>query len=270
MPTEEVTTRRNGALRAGHGDGLRAGQGDDLWTGAATHIWQGQVADQLGPEDLALLSREERARYEQLRPAAGAHYAGIHAGLRRLLAEYLDVAPADIRIGPARCPGCGAHDHGPPHILWPHTELVFSLSRSGPHWLVGVTLGPRRIGVDIETVRNIVVEEVAPAAFSPAELAVLYGESDVSARTAMFYRAWTRKEAVVKASGVGIVAGLRNVEVLGTASGPTRVHHQAHPESPAEWCVQDLFPESESSRNRWFAAVAQDIENMSRICFRAR
>lgn len=212
----------------------------DVFDAGVTHVWWGTVTEPVGPDAALVLSAEERAAARTMTTEAGAYYSGAHLAVRRILAGYLGTGPAALHFGRLRCPECADPDHGAPCIVRPATELSFGLSRSGPHWLLGVTGGGRRIGVDLEQVLGFDTASVAPSVLSDRELAHLREEDGPAAQLALFLRYWTRKEAVLKASGVGLMTDVRAVDVHAPpGSGPLLVHHAAAT-GPAAWVVEDL------------------------------
>lgn len=81
-------------------------------------------------------------------------------------------------------------------------DLRFNLSHSGALTLLAFTRG-REVGIDVECEeRKIDHVKLAERFFAPAEAAVVRDGG-----RAAFFRIWTRKEAYVKALGLGI-AGL--------------------------------------------------------------
>lgn len=202
----------------------------------AADIWFGAPCEPRD-EDLAVLSAAERHRVYALRSGASADYAAAHVGLRRILAGYLDVRPDRLRLGRSLCPECGDPAHGPPRVLWPETDLAYSFSRSAGAWLLGVTRG-RPLGVDLEAREPVSPEQTAPIAFTEAELAHLLARSGPE-RDRLFLCCWTRKEAVVKAVGVGLVADLCRIEVYPQHQGPVLVSFGLPP-GPEAWTVQGL------------------------------
>ncbi|CAM5598657.1 4'-phosphopantetheinyl transferase family protein [Streptomyces xanthochromogenes] len=212
----------------------------DVFDADETHVWWGTVAEPLGPDAIAVLSAAERDSARAMTAEAGLYYAGAHVAVRRVLAGYLGARPADLRLGRLRCPECGDSDHGAPCVEWPPTELSYSLSRSGPHWLLGVTGGGHRIGVDLEQVLGFDTAAVAPSVLSDRELAHLRQESEPAAQLAVFLRYWTRKEAVLKASGVGLMTDVRAVDVHGPPGGGPLVVRHAAATGPDSWVVEDL------------------------------
>src|SRR2546423_11925969 len=90
--------------------------------------------------------------------------------------------------------------------------LHFNLSRSGDCCLIAVTtIGP--IGVDVEQVVAVPeLEGIATRLFAPQEAAAILrlgGERRLRA----FYNCWTRKEAYLKARGMGLASALDAVTV---------------------------------------------------------
>jgi phosphopantetheinyl transferase len=81
-------------------------------------------------------------------------------------------------------------------------NLEFNLSHSGDFALVAVTQG-RKVGVDVERIRQGISSHViAQQYFSKAEVAELQS-LPFEQREAAFFTCWTRKEAYIKAQGLG-------------------------------------------------------------------
>ncbi|MGW7363959.1 4'-phosphopantetheinyl transferase family protein [Streptomyces sp. NPDC054841] len=227
----------------------------------AVHIWQGRVPELPDPADAALLSEEELLVVRRRTPQTGVRYAGAHAALRRILARYLGTPPRSIGFGRRRCPRCDDPEHGRPSVSRPATGLDFNLSRSGPYWIVAVVAG-RQIGVDLEDARTLDFNGSAELVMSTSELAHLRAQNTEAARMNAFFRSWTRKEAVVKASGVGIVADLRAVDVRPDVAGPVLVRHR-EPAGPDSWLVQDL-----PAGPHLFAALAREAGSTGPVILR--
>jgi 4'-phosphopantetheinyl transferase len=68
--------------------------------------------------------------------------------------------------------------------------------------VVALARGPT-IGVDVEQIVDVDVDELARSAFTRDEAAELAALPDGD-RAAAFHRLWTRKESIVKALGIGI------------------------------------------------------------------
>lgn len=168
------------------------------------HLWAWPL--QPDGQDLSahreILDGRERERMQRFHFAADAdRYAIVHANVRRILAPYLN-RPAEkiaFRTGP----------FGKPELA-SDTSLKFSLSHSHTTALLAVD-AELPLGVDVEDVKPLEAE-VAETHFSAAELSMLRGLQGDAWLTA-FYRCWTRKEAVLKAEGVGLSRDLDSFDV---------------------------------------------------------
>ena len=177
-------------------------------------VWWASIAD--GGQHLEpLLSAPERDRwraYVQLDDRLRFLTAAVL--LRRAVAGSASVAAEQLRVDRS-CRRCG-EQHGKPRLP-DHPALDVSVAHTGEHVVVALARGPR-IGVDVERIRDIDVDELARATFAPAEaddLAAL----PAAERTAAFFALWTRKESIVKALGVGITDDFAAVSA--SAAGAT-------------------------------------------------
>jgi 4'-phosphopantetheinyl transferase len=126
------------------------------------------------------------------------------AALRIALSRCLACSPAAIRFAwdetgkPALAAGSG----GP--------EVHFNVSRSGDCCVIALTkVGP--IGVDVEwVVPRAELDEIVSSRFAPVEAAAIARLSG-DQRLRAFYNCWTRKEAYLKARGVGVATALDQV-----------------------------------------------------------
>lgn len=113
--------------------------------------------------------------------------------LRAEAARLHGVARHRIVLG-HECPRCGSPEHGRPRILPTATvrrPAYASLSRAGGLSVVALT-DAGEVGVDLEPVGAAEFDGFAAVALHPSE-----GDGDPT-------RAWVRKEAVLKAYGVGL------------------------------------------------------------------
>ncbi|MFC8419565.1 4'-phosphopantetheinyl transferase family protein [Streptomyces sp. NPDC057236] len=166
-----------------------------------------------------------------------AEYVSCRAVVRRVLAGILGGEPADVPLGRRPCPGCGSPEHGPPAVLAPKDGPMFSLSHSGGLGMLAVSGCP--VGMDVEALRDVHVAELADAALTPVEREVVLGMEEPR-RTRAFLRCWTRKEAVLKAVGVGLATSPSALETGADRPGPVEVTADIVPSAPVTWRVTDV------------------------------
>jgi 4'-phosphopantetheinyl transferase len=170
--------------------------------------------------DLALLDEAERAAAARfVRTADRLRYVGAHVALRLVLAEETGLAAGSLAFRRAPCPGCGG-PHGRPELV--QGGPAFSLTHAGEYAMVATTSVPgRAVGVDLEQSHDDprLVDDLAVSlhASEREELDLL----DAAERPAAVVRCWVRKEAVLKALGTGIAAGV-DTTCVGTGVRPVR------------------------------------------------
>ena len=159
--------------------------------------WSGQFQ-----QDWYLLDAQERRRATALRQDRDrARYVAAHAQLRRQLGARLDIDPAALRFstGP----------HGKP-ALWTAAGLSpadqppchFSLSHSAD--LACLAIAPVAVGIDLETLRSVPdLAALLPGSCTSEERAALLA-LDPGDQAQAFLSLWTRKEAALKAWGLGL------------------------------------------------------------------
>ncbi len=164
------------------------------------HVWHAFFRGNSGSNS-SMLTAEELLRAKRLvRPADQEKFIFSRIVLRQVLSHYLSIPPEKIEFG--------VGEHGKPFVQ--DSDVQFNLSHSGDCVLIGVAQN-RSIGVDVEFVRHKQdYMALAKRFFSQAEfLAIQASEKPIEA----FYRCWTRKEAFLKATGMGLSFGLSNFEV---------------------------------------------------------
>ncbi|MBE3072283.1 MAG: 4'-phosphopantetheinyl transferase superfamily protein [Acidobacteria bacterium] len=201
------------------------------------HVWSAALAARPpGVEFLLdLLSPDERERANRMLVASHRDTFVLARGaLRTLAGAYLDAPPASLRfeyspLGRPTLPDAAARGH-----------LQFSVSHSGGQVLLAFT---RRIpvGVDVERVRrNADCDAIAGRFFAPSERMALASLPEPD-RTEAFCVCWTRKEALLKAVGLGISRGLGRVEVTCLPADPARiVRSDLEDIHPPDWSLWDL------------------------------
>ncbi|MFX3681343.1 MAG: 4'-phosphopantetheinyl transferase family protein [bacterium] len=214
--------------------------------------------------------RQRRAAQELLDPTEQARaarfrfdrdrdqYVFSHATLRQILGQRWGVNPNAIRYetGPAGKPAC-ARPLG--------SDLSFNLSHAGDCALIGVTAG-LQIGVDVEAMARTVDErEIVTRFFSTAERAA-WDDFAASEKSTAFFRAWTLKEAYVKARGDGLGHDSQRYTVELRPDQPARlVADEIDPTAPARF---KLF--SVAAPIGYAAAVAVEVPVPTLIEIRIR
>ena len=192
-------------------------------------------------ELLALLDTDERGRCARFhRDEDRARYLAAHALARLVLAEHLGV-PAPALTFHATCRHCGARDHGKPRLGVAGGGLEFSLSHSGARVVLAVARDAA-VGVDVERLnaqRDFAA--LVPAVLSAAEQLALAALPDAE-RAGAVLRYWTRKEALLKATGYGLGIAPPALTVTAPDAPPALVAWEARPPLDGAAHLFDLRP----------------------------
>ena len=169
------------------------------------------------PEAIALsasdcLSDAERKRAARFRdPVAQAAFVLGRSLARQALSLVAGAPPARIEITLA--------EHGKPEA--PGTGWVFSISHSGP-W-VAVAFATNAVGCDLELGRRMGQTgplELGKHICCAQEMAALeHLHAQPGAQRDLFLQIWRRKEAVLKAAGLGLPGAPRSFCVTDAAGG---------------------------------------------------
>ena len=164
-----------------------------------------------------ILSDKEKARANRFaRTSLGNRWLVARASLRDVLASYCAASPDELDFG--------KEQFGKPVLAGRHADLDlhFNLSHSNSIAVVAVTRAAP-VGVDLEYKRALPDwESVARRFFSPSENLQLSCVADLERQDA-FYTCWTRKEAVIKATGEGLSARLDSFDVSLAPDAPVKV-----------------------------------------------
>jgi 4'-phosphopantetheinyl transferase len=185
-------------------------------------------------EGVSCLSEQELLRAKRFRFAGDRmRWLLARSILRQLLALYLGRPPLSVEIlrGPFGKPFVAEGGAG--------DGLRFNLSHSGNRAVYAFASG-REVGIDIERGPLLRLEDLTSAGFLSGreieELAALGGRGLHDA----LLRCWTRKEALIKATGEGLTAPLMAIEVP-LDPGP---HFVPRPlpgeEQPRLWSLVDV------------------------------
>jgi 4'-phosphopantetheinyl transferase len=204
------------------------------------HLWRIDVSDRpdVLRERLTLLSREEIARMEAYHfERHQARFAMRRGALRWILAQYLGADPGRLSFS--------VSEHGRPQLERSgerEPELRFNLSHSDDLALIGIVRA-RDLGVDVEHVRPLPdMDDLARMVFSPAERSE-YEALAPDEKPRGFFNGWTRKEAWLKARGVGLAGRLAGFDVtLAPARPPRLLRVAGEPDEHRRWRLDACEP----------------------------
>lgn len=201
------------------------------------HLWRVQLdrpevevaslARTLAPDE-----RDRAARYRA--PRDRCRFEVGRGLLRALLGRYLGIPPGSLAFGygPAGKPRLGRTGAAP--------ELRFNLAHDRGVALYAFCVG-RQVGVDLEAIRPVPdMREVSRTVFAARERRDLQAVCEVQ-RTHAFFRAWTRKEALLKALGRGLDATAGRTEIAWAPGvGPVVGAIAGDPRGARRWTLLDL------------------------------
>jgi len=200
------------------------------------HLWRAplDVAQSRAVVLQAILNAEELARANRFRfDRPRCDFIIARSVLRIILSRYLDVDPRHVEFQ------YGAH--GKPELAAPQQKwLHFSLAHSGGWVLYGMACR-RPIGIDLEEMCPVAsLDKLVEQFFAPAEYTV-FAELPLQQKLASFYSAWTRKEAYVKARGLGMSLPLNQFAVtVGPETAPALMTDEKGPVSEGLWSFLDV------------------------------
>jgi len=200
------------------------------------HLWRASlkqpaaVRQQLWP----VLSIDEQEKADRFRFAADSDKYVIARGtLRMLLGQYLQCNPGEVQFGYS--------EYGKPYVQNAAAEhMHFNVSHSGDVALYGLAY-KRRVGVDVERMRPLIDEDhFVKCVFSSVEQQTFQALRPFERQDA-FFNGWTRKEAFIKAIGLGLSFPLEAFDVSISPGRPAQllaVHRNGH--SHKNWSLADI------------------------------
>jgi 4'-phosphopantetheinyl transferase len=156
---------------------------------------------------LALTADERRRADARARPDEAASSAVL---ARLAVGHVLGVDPVDVTVG-RRCPTCASDAHGVPTVV----GADLSITRTSGLVAVAVSL-VGAVGLDVEERRERLFDGFDDVALSPLETVETVEDR---------LRTWARKEALLKACGLGLSVDPRTVVLDGrrVVSAPAQV-----------------------------------------------
>lgn len=174
------------------------------------------------------LYRADRFHFEKDRRA----FVVSRGFLRQVIGRYLNAKPEALCFSYSR--------YGKPALNGEHKDstLRFNMSHSRGVALVAVTEA-NEIGVDVEYIRaDFATEDIARRFFSLREVEA-FNALPNELRVAAFFRCWSRKEAYIKAIGLGLSQPLDGFDVtLGPGEPPALL--RADEDDTSRWSLSDI------------------------------
>jgi len=225
---------------------LAGARGRPIWRRAASlpvcsgreiHLWRARLdATPKRLRQLAeTLAEEERRRAQRFHfPQDRIRFVARRGILREILGSYLDLPPGRVPLVTGV--------HGKPELAPGAGALHFSVSHSDGLALCAVTRD-RPVGVDLERLRSVPeADEIAQRFFSAREKAD-FRALRPGAKRKGFFRCWTRKEAYLKAIGVGLCFPLEDFDVTLAPEDPPRLSRvKGKPREASRWVLEEIVP----------------------------
>lgn len=164
------------------------------------HIWQAKLALPHGlmREGFPWLSHVEQERSRRFRaPSDRDMFIASHVLLRFILSAYFSQSPGKLQYN--------SNSYGKPFIAGDENiqRIFFNMSHSGDKALFAISRS-WEVGIDVEQVDvNRKWMKLGENIYSPQEKA-LFEDMPKDRQEEIFYKIWTRKEAYLKAHGVGL------------------------------------------------------------------
>lgn len=203
----------------------------------------------LSPDESA---RAERFHFDRDR----SRFIAGRGILREILSSYLEMSPSQLRFvyslrgkpGLANCPA--------------FPELYFNVTHSNDLILIGVTQACT-MGLDVEERRSLNDADDIAAHFFSAREAAAFKALPKEGRELAFFKLWTRKEACLKAAGLGLQEVMDGFEVSFLEGEPAKVLAASdNLPKAASWTLEELYP-----AQGFVAAVAMPTKGLFFHCW---
>lgn len=204
------------------------------------------------------LAVEEQARASQFRFATDrSRFIAARGILRTILGRYLHKNPHTLRFAD--------NGYGKPVLLEEidQTSIKFNVTHA-QHLALYAFTPQGEIGIDVEQIPTETqdYEGMARRFFSAAEVKEL-GAISAERRQEAFLNGWTRKEAYIKARGLGLSLDLRLFDVSLTPGKPAALlATREEGQDSSNWSLYDLYPGP-----GYIAALAAEGEPTAITCW---
>jgi 4'-phosphopantetheinyl transferase len=198
------------------------------------------------------LDRAKRFHFERDRR----HFISGRGILRSIIDSYLKIGPALLQFAYGPC--------GKPLLanLPANRALHFNLAHSDGLLMVALS-ETCPVGIDVERVRPVDGIDGLVERFCPPRANLDWQTLPLHQRPIAFFNLWTRKEACLKATGVGLSAEIDELEVSFLPGEPVRVLKFAGMALSADkWTLKDLSP-----AENYVAAIAAATPEVKLSCW---
>jgi 4'-phosphopantetheinyl transferase len=187
----------------------------------------------------ACLNPEEESKASRFRhPDHRDTWRAGRAWVRHHLAAALETSPGSLVFA--------TNERGRPHLVGVPAAFDANWSHAG-HWMALAISRHSPVGIDIEIVRpDFPHLEVEASVCTAAEHAALDTTPDADTRRRLFFRLWTAKEALMKATGLGAALDPALIDVrvengmpIGYTSHPG---WQLHTRESQDWIASWAWP----------------------------
>ncbi|PSO52913.1 MAG: 4'-phosphopantetheinyl transferase [Actinobacteria bacterium QS_5_72_10] len=186
------------------------------------------------------LTASERARAPGYAPRARQRFVTGRVVARSVLGASLGLPPRRVPLD-ATCRRCEVA-HGKPRLAVAVPPLQLSIAHAGDRVVVAVSRGVA-VGVDVERVANTPADPGLMADVLAASERLAVAWQSEPQRPWAVARLWTRKEAVLKIDGRGVVAEAMSTVVVSPPAQPARlVAGETDPPLPRPVGLCDLDP----------------------------
>lgn len=204
---------------------------------ADVHIWSANQDAPIYPMEQLwqTLSNDEQQRATRFHFERDRRRFIVGRGLlRAILGRYAHIEAAQVRFvygqrgKPALAEVCGGE------------TLKFNVSHSNGHILCAIT-NLREIGVDIEHVHVISEADAIAERFFSTQENEVYRQLPAEEKLTAFFNCWTRKEAYIKARGMGVSLDLTSFDVsLKPGDAATLLHNREDAMEVTRWQFEAL------------------------------
>ncbi len=198
------------------------------------HLWRVRLSDSPNLQTHGLSDQEQVRAMQFKNDKDRQRFTVRRLALRRLLARYNRTSPQDIEFRHTK--------HGKPIAFDVRNHSLLPFSASSRDRIALIAFGFTALGVDVEnTRRDLEIHTIASQFFHPGEASGIQAIPEALQRDA-FFSCWTRKEAYIKAIGLGLHQPLNSFRVSLSKDTPELIWRDASIDDAQEWTLWSIMP----------------------------